>query len=154
MASTGRYHLYHQKPPNRSAYSLRALSYTSPTELFLLTHAYSYSPTPCTIPLLTRKASAPCILHVFVMASSGPYLKGDDDYTSETASLYSLSNQTATNTKLCPEMGDLESQRGAAFDAQKTIALTVWVWLSAIAIGVNSVALVCHLPLLTLLEAK
>jgi len=99
-------------------------------------------------------ASIPCILFVSMVANSGPYLKGGDDHTSETASLYSFSNHTITNTNatLCPEMGGLESQRGATLDSQKIVALTLGVGLGAFTIGVNSVALVRHQPLFTLTE--
>ena len=84
-----------------------------------------------------------------MMANSGPYLKGGDDHTSEASSLYSFSNHTTTNTTLCPEMGGLESQRGATLDAQKVSALTVVVLFGTFAIGINSVALVRHQPLFT-----
>ena len=77
---------------------------------------------------------------------------GGDDYTSEASSLYSFSNHTATNATLCPEMGGLESQRGATLDAQKIFALTAGVSWGAFAIATNSVALVRLQPLLTLTE--
>ena len=95
-------------------------------------------------------ASIPCILYVSMVANSAPYLKGGDDYTREAASLYSFSNNTITNATLCPEMGGLESQRGATLDAQKILLLTEGVAMGAVAIAANSVALVRHLSLLTL----
>ena len=89
-----------------------------------------------------------------MMANSGPYLIGGDDHTSEAESLYSFSNHTITNATLCPEMGGLESQRGATLDAQKIVPLTGGVTLGGLAIATNSVALVRDpsrdLPLLTL----
>jgi len=77
---------------------------------------------------------------------------GGDDYTSEAASLYSFSNHTATNATLCPEMGGLESQRGATLDPQKVCALVGGGSMVSFAIAINSVALVRDLSLLTLTE--
>ena len=84
-------------------------------------------------------------MFVFMLAESGPYLEGGDDHTSGGASLYSLGNHTITNTTLCPEMGGLDSQRGATLDAQKTFALTGVVYLGAWSMSTNSLALVRHL---------
>ena len=92
----------------------------------------------------TPQVSIPCILFVFMLAESGPYLEGGDDHTSGGASLYSLGNHTITNTTLCPEMGGLDSQRGATLDAQKIFALTGGVYLGVWSIATNSLALVRH----------
>jgi hypothetical protein len=84
-------------------------------------------------------------LFVLILTNSGSFLKGGGDHTSGGASLYSLGNHTITNTTLCPEMGGLESQRGATLDAQKIFALTSGVCLGAWSISTNSLALVRHL---------
>ena len=84
-------------------------------------------------------------MYVYMLAHSGPYLKGGGDQASEEASLYNLANHTITNMTRCPEMGGLDSQRGATLDAQKTLALTLMVWLGAFAISLNSGVLVRHL---------
>ena len=93
----------------------------------------------------THQVSIPCILYVLMLANSGSFLKGGDDHTSEAASLYNLGNHTITNTTMCPEMGGLESQRGATLDAPKTFALTGGVYLVGWAIANNTMALVRHL---------
>ena len=87
-----------------------------------------------------------------MLAESGPYLEGGDDHTSKGASLYSLGNHTITNTTLCPEMGGLDSQRGATLYAQRTYMLTCAVYLGAWSISCNSLALVRHLLKVTFTE--
>ena len=99
----------------------------------------------CTRSRTHHKVSIPCIVYVFIVANSAPYLKGADDYTHEGALPYSLGNYTATNTTLCPEMDGLDLQRGATLDAQKTYTLTCGMFLAAWAMSTNSIALVCHL---------
>jgi hypothetical protein len=99
-------------------------------------------------------ASITCILYVSMMANSGPYLKGGDDHTSEAASLYSFSNHTNTNTTLCPEMGGLESQRGATLDAQKIFLFMGGLSMGVLGIAINCIALVRHLSFLTVTKSQ